>query len=62
MTGFPALQDGKPLVLDVVKKAEQKIINDPQQNKVTLRRLLRSPAPWGHESWGFDAEVLMHCS
>ena len=28
------MQEGKPLVLDVVKKAEQRIINDPQQNKV----------------------------
>eukprot|EP00891_Asterochloris_glomerata_P004767 jgi/Astpho2/4767/Aster-00315 len=30
------LGEGKPLVLDVVKKAEQRIINDPQQNKEYL--------------------------
>ena len=27
-------QEGKPLVLKSVKKAEQKIINDPNANKV----------------------------
>ena len=29
------MQDGKPYVLPSVKKAEQKVVNDPQQNKVT---------------------------
>ena len=57
-----AVQEGKPLVLDVVKKAEQKIINDPQQNKVTpLRGLLLSPAPWGHVTRGCGARLHMHC-
>ena len=28
------LQEGKPLVLPSVKKAEQKVVNDPSANKV----------------------------
>lgn len=28
------LQEGKPLVLPSVKKAEQKVVNDPNANKV----------------------------
>ena len=27
------LQEGKPLVLDVVKKAEQKLVSDPSRDK-----------------------------
>ena len=42
-----AVQDGKPLVLDVVKKAEQRIINDPQQNKVTSDGTASQPCPLG---------------
>jgi hypothetical protein len=29
------MQEGKPLVLNSVKKAEQKILNSPSENKVT---------------------------
>ena len=29
-------EEGKPLVLNVVKKAEQKIVNDPSENKVSV--------------------------
>ena len=28
------LQEGKPLVLSAVRKAEQRLVNDPSRNKV----------------------------
>jgi hypothetical protein len=30
------MQEGKPLVLNVVKKAEQAVVSDPAANKVCL--------------------------
>ena len=33
-------EEGKPLVLNVVKKAEQKIVNDPSENKVIALGLM----------------------
>lgn len=32
--GFPSLQDGKPLVLEVVREAERRLLDDPKQDKV----------------------------
>ncbi len=32
-------EEGKPLVLNVVKKAEQKIVNDPSENKVSVLQI-----------------------
>ena len=60
---FSAVQEGKPLVLDVVKKAEQKIINDPQQNKVISEKsCFTALHPWGNDTWGCGARLLyMHC-